>query len=168
VRKCNKHRWHNILTIAGMNKKFAGLIGGLAGAITTTILHEILRRRYSGAPRLDKLGEEALDKTVSKISGNHIPAEKKYPASMAADIVSNTLYYSAAAFKPARAVLTGTILGATAGMGAVKLPGRMGLNGSTTAGTSNRKWLTIGLYTIGGLVAGLVAKRLAANAVTAS
>jgi hypothetical protein len=150
-----------------MNKKIAGLLGGLAGAITTTILHEILRRNYSGAPRLDKLGEEALDKTVAKISGNHIPAEKQYPASMAADIVSNTLYYSAAAFKPASAVLTGTLLGATAGLGAVELPRRMGLNGSTTGATSNRKLLTIGLYTIGGIVAGLVAKRLAGNGVPA-
>lgn len=157
------NRWHNILTSFYMNRKIAGLVGGLAGAITTTILHELLRRNYKGAPRLDKLGEEALDKTVSKFNGKHIPAEKQYPASMAADLISNTLYYSTAAFKPARAVLTGTILGATAGIGAIKLPGKIGLNASTTSATPKRKILTIGLYMVGGLVAGMVAKRLSAN-----
>lgn len=137
------------------------MAGGLAGAITLTLLAELLRKNFSGAPRLDKLGEEALDKSVSALSGEHVPAEHQYSASMAADIISNTLYYSAAAFKPGNAVLAGTILGAIAGVGAVKLPGRLGLNEDNTAATSNKKVLTMALYTIGGLVAGLVTRRLA-------
>ncbi len=136
------------------------MIGGLAGAITVTVLHELLRRNFSDAPRLDKLGEEALDKTVAAVTGRHVPAEKQYPASLAADLISNTLYYSTVAFKPGSALLTGTVLGATAGAGAVKLPGRLGLNAATTAATSNRRMLTIALYTIGGIVTGLVTRRL--------
>lgn len=143
-----------------MNKPLAGLAGGLAGAVAVTLLAELLRKNFSNAPRLDKLGEEALDKTVSKLNGEHVPVEKQYRASLAADLISNTLYYSATAFKPRAAVLTGTILGATAGAGAVKLPARLGLNEENTAGTKNKKLLTIALYTVGGLIAGLVTRRL--------
>jgi hypothetical protein len=152
--------WHEIPSVSCMNKTLAGLAGGLAGAITLTLLAELLRKNFSGAPRLDKLGEEALDKTVSEISGKHMTADRQYSTSMAADLISNTLYYSATAFKPASAVLTGAILGATAGAGAVKLPGRLGLNEDNTAGSPNKKLLTVALYTIGGLIAGLVTRRL--------
>jgi len=155
--------WHDIPNGYRMNKPLAGLVGGLAGAITVTLLHELVRRKFSDAPRLDKLGEEALDKTVAAVSGKHIPAEQQYPTAMAADIISNTLYYSAAAFKPGSAVLSGTILGATAGLGALKLPGQLGLNEEHTTATSNRKIITVALYTIGGLVTGLITKKLAAR-----
>ena len=43
-------------------KVLASLAGGLAGAITVTVLHEMFRKSDSSAPRLDKLGETATQK----------------------------------------------------------------------------------------------------------
>jgi hypothetical protein len=38
------------------------LIGGFAGAIALNILHETVKRYYDKAPRVDLVGEEALEK----------------------------------------------------------------------------------------------------------
>jgi hypothetical protein len=47
------------------------LIAGLGGAIALNILHESLKRKSPDAPRIDKLGEEAVQK------GSKPPAKKK-------------------------------------------------------------------------------------------
>ena len=46
-----------------------GLIGGLAGAISITIIHEIVRKIYPDAPRLDLLGEQGAVKLMEKTTG---------------------------------------------------------------------------------------------------
>lgn len=145
-----------------MNKLVSGLIGGMAGAICTTVAHEVIRHYYKGSPRLDKLGEEALNKTAEAISGKEIPEEHLYEASIVSDVFSNAMYYSAAASCPFP-VVAATTLGLMAGAGAVGLPDSLGLDGSTTAATDSRKLITIGLYTMGGIVSGLVIRALQRN-----
>jgi len=137
-----------------------GLIGGLAGALSVTILHELTRKYYAGAPRLDKLGEQAAEKII-EATGNKAPNEKElYGPAMAGDLVANALYYGFAAANTKNPVRTAGILGVSAGLGAINLPGTLGLNEKHASGTTERKLITLALYTIGGLVTGAVIKMM--------
>lgn len=44
--------------------KYGALLGGLAGVCALTLLHETARRKTKKAPRMDKLGMEALAKGI--------------------------------------------------------------------------------------------------------
>ncbi len=83
-----------------MNTKLAGLIGGWREPSPPPYYMKYCDATILMRRGFDKLGEEALDKTVAKISGKHVPAKQRYPASMAADLISITLYYSTAALNP--------------------------------------------------------------------
>ena len=48
------------------------LFGGMLGAVTLNVLHEIYRRIDPLAPRVDLVGEEALTKTV-QATGHEAP-----------------------------------------------------------------------------------------------
>jgi hypothetical protein len=141
-------------------KLLTSLAGGLAGAISVTILHELLRKVDPSAPRLDLLGEQAtarlMEKTGHPASGNH----HLRTSALVGDIISNTLYYSLAGTRVKKAVSTGGMLGLGAGIGALKLPQAIGLNGAHTNLTTKRRWLTVGLYVAGGLIAAAVTKWL--------
>lgn len=139
---------------------YKALIGGFIGAATVTLLNESLRRATANTPRLDKLGEEATAKTIESLGGNAPSGDNLYATSLAADILSNTLYYSSAAANKDHPLLAGAGLGIMAGLGAVYLPEKIGLDPGHTAGTGSKKWITIGMYTLGGIIAGAVIKRL--------
>jgi len=142
-------------------KVLASLAGGLAGAITVTVLHEMFRKvNPSSAPRLNKLGEQATQK-LAKISGSHLPeGNKLYSTSMAGSILANTLTYSLAGLTGKRPFSAGTLLGAAMGWGAVKLPPKMGLKSQYSAGSPTKRWTTLALYIAGGLVASAVTRSL--------
>jgi hypothetical protein len=136
------------------------LVGGLAGAVALTIAHETLRRFVPEAPRMDVLGMRAISKTMKKV-GTQPPEGSALRAwAMAADVVSNSLYYSlAGAGKDAW--LRGSILGAGAGAGAVLLPSPMGLGSDPSNRTNSTRAMTVGLYLLGGVVAAAVGSALA-------
>jgi len=76
-------------------KKVHNLIAGFAGALSLTLLHEGLKRKLHDAPRIDLLGEEAVNVLLNK-AGKSINDEKKlYATTLAGDLVANTIYYSA-------------------------------------------------------------------------
>ena len=154
--------WHAIFMQSQKKdmKIFTSLIGGFIGAATVTILNESLRRLSREAPRLDKLGEEAASKTIEAFGGNPPTGDTLYVTSMGADLLSNMVYYSSAGAHPDNSVLAGAGLGVLAGIGAVYLPEQIGLNEEHTARTDARKWVTIAMYTLGGLIAGAVINRM--------
>jgi len=137
--------------------------GGIAGAVVVTLLHETVRRLYTEAPRMDLLGMEAMAKTLDS-SDIAVPDKKAlFNITMAADLVSNSLYYSIAGIgKEKQAVVRGTLLGVAAGLGAVYLPKPLGLNEAPATRTLQTKIMTAALYTIGGGIAG-AAVRLIEN-----
>ena len=141
-------------------KLLISLAGGLAGAISVTILHELIRKIDPSAPRLDRLGEQATARLMKK--AGHQPPEGRslHTSALVGDIIGNTLYYSLAGTRIKKAMSTGGILGLGAGIGALKLPAKLGLNGSHTNLTNKRRWMTIGLYVAGGLIAAGVTKWL--------
>ena len=135
--------------------------GGLAGATSLTILHELTRHLDNDAPRMDLMGMDALSKGLKK-AGQQVPDDKSlFGFTLLGDIISNTLYYSLAAAGNKRYVVPkGTALGLAAGLGALFLPKRIGLNPNYSNRTLKTQLLTTGFYMFGGLVASFVAKRI--------
>jgi len=135
-------------------KLIDGLIGGLAGAISITLIHEITRKLYAGAPRLDLLGEQAAQKVMKKTTGNEQPKEDLYGPALAGDLIANALYYGLAASGTKHPIKSAGLLGFSAGLGAITLPSKMGLREEFVSGTLQKKLITVGLYTLGGIIAG--------------
>ena len=142
-------------------KLISSIGGGLAGACALTILHQIVKNMESDAPRMDLMGVQALKKGI-KMADQPLPRDKSlYRAAMVGDIISNTIYYSiGVAGKKKYIWPKGTLMGLTAGLGAVFLPKSLGLNPAYSSRTLKTKAFTTGLYLIGGLVASAVAKKI--------
>lgn len=136
-------------------------VGGLAGAATVTLLHESIRRVVPEAPRMDRLGMEAIKKGLKK-AGVKVPGEEKlFTIAMAGDLVSNAIYYSAAGIGNEKNIwLRSSLLGLVAGVGAVFLPEPLGLNKRHSNKTAATQAMTIGLYITGALVTTVVIKLL--------
>lgn len=137
-----------------MNKTILqSLASGLIGATALTALHETARQFIDDAPRADILGERAIKKGLEKIDVEPPADDELYYWTLGGDLFSNALYYSLVGLaKPKHALLAGTALGLAAGVGAVGLPGPMGLGTAPTNRTEATKIMTIGWYLIGGLV----------------
>ena len=130
------------------------LLGGVAGASVLTGIHQIIKNEnYKIAPRMDLLGMESILKIargadVKSPSGNDL-----YNITLAADILSNAAYYSLAGIGKKQTLLKGLVLGVAAGVGAVYLPGVLGLKSSHSNRTNETKLLAVAYYLVGGLVA---------------
>lgn len=141
-------------------KVSASFLSGIAGSVVLTALHQLLRGQLSDAPRMDKLGEQAIVKGAEALNVEAPSGEKLYNTTMAADLAGNAVYYSMVGSAPGSSVLAGAALGAAAGIGALMLPEKMGLNPAYSNKTRRTQLLTCGLYLTAGLVAGLVYKAL--------
>lgn len=138
------------------------LAGGLAGACFLTLIHETTRRLVPEAPRMDVLGMRAIAKGM-KGAGHEPPSDDKlHSLAMIGDIVSNSLYYSFAG-TGSKAWLRGALLGVSAGIGAVVLPGPLGLGEAPSARTPQTKVMAFGIYFLGGLAAAAVGQLLASE-----
>ncbi len=135
--------------------RWKGLASGAIGAVVLTALHQGLRRVTPDAPRMDTLGRRAIAKAAA--AADHEPPEggRLQALALAGDVVANTLYYSGvAAGGPDHALRRGLLLGASAGAGALLLPGPMGLGEEPAARTPRTSALTMLLYVAGGVAAG--------------
>ncbi|MGI4739381.1 MAG: hypothetical protein ACRYG7_29805 [Janthinobacterium lividum] len=141
-------------------KILPSLAAGFAGAIALTVLHETVRRlRPQDAPRMDVLGERGL-RRILRLEDLPQPNEATaYSATLLGDVLSNGLYYTLVG-SGKHSLGRGAVLGAVAGVGGVMLPGPMGLGTAPTNRTSQTQAMTVAWYTVGGLVAGLVAQAL--------
>jgi hypothetical protein len=142
-------------------KPLTALGGGLAGACAVTLIHETIRRIVPEAPRMDLLGMQAISKGLDA-AGIDKPGENQlFTWAMAGDIVSNSLYYSLAGIgREKDAWVKSSLLGLAAGIGAVSLPGPLGLNENHSNKTVATKLMTVGLYVAGALVTTAVMKLL--------
>ncbi|RZJ63434.1 MAG: hypothetical protein EOO47_28605 [Flavobacterium sp.] len=136
------------------------LIAGFAGSAALNLLHETLRKNFNEVPRINLLGEEALNKTLFAYGTPITDEDELYRATLKADLASNTLYYSLIGGSKALIWPKAIILGISAGVGALKLPEPMGLNPQPVTRTPQIKALTVGYYLFGALVTATVLKAL--------
>ena len=131
-------------------------LSGLAGAVALNILHETVRQFVPEAPRADILGMRSIKKGFRAVNEQRPTGNTLYGLAMLGDVTSNALYYGLVGVNPKQPLLTGAVLGALAGVGAVTLPGPMGLGEAPTTRTPATVAMTFGWYLFGGLVAGAV------------
>ncbi len=135
----------------------SAIYSGFAGAVTLTALHQVLKNNNPDAPRIDLLGIDALAKICNVPFKEWRNNDNIYNLVLAGDLIGNSVYYSlVAAGKKKHALRNGALLGLAAGMGAVVLPGTMGLKEEFSNRTTKTKILTMGIYLAGGIIAGLM------------
>ena len=136
------------------------ILSGLAGAGTVTVLNESVRRVAPEiAPRMEILGMRALKAGFEAADAEVPPRRGLIKLAFGGEVASNTAYYSLVGLaRPENAVAVGAALGLAAGLGAVLLPGPMGLGEEPSTRTPGTTAMTVAWYFAGGLVAGLVAK----------
>lgn len=127
------------------------ILAGLGGAIALNLLHEIVRNNFDNVPEVNKVGEEALNKSLGTVDMKITDKDQLYAATLAGDIISNGIYYAATATSGFNLVS-----GVAAGVGAVMLPEKMGLDDSPVAGTTQKKLMTVGYYLFGAVVTKLI------------
>lgn len=131
------------------------VMGGLAGAAALTLVNETVKRVDKDAPRLDLLGTNAAAKIVKGTSFKTPAfAQNLFPAALAGDLISNTLYFGMAqAETKSKTLMRGALLGLGAGIGAVTLAKPLGIDSNPKAKPVKTNALTIAYYVLGGLVA---------------
>ncbi|TDQ11361.1 hypothetical protein [Pedobacter metabolipauper] len=141
--------------------KLKNLVAGLAGAIALNILHETLRHKKDDVPRIDLLGEDALQKVLRHFSVSIGNKDDLYKATLAGDVIGNAFYYSLIGTGGAGYIWPkALVLGIGAGIGAVTLPEPLGLDDEPVTKTDQVKVLTVGYYVFGALVTATVLKLL--------
>jgi len=135
------------------------LVAGFAGACALTILHEILKRNVPRAPRLDILGMRSIAKGM-RMAGQQ-PPDHLHDTALAGDLFANTAYYSlVGAAGSEKAMLTGSLLGVGAGLGAVVLPKPMGLGVGPSDRTMGTQAMAVSLYLTGGMLAAAAYRKM--------
>jgi hypothetical protein len=133
----------------------AALAGGAAGAVALTLVHEAARRAVPDAPRMDVLGERAIAAGIRATGAEPPPEPRLHGAALVGDLAANTAYYALVGVgDPDGAVGRGLLLGLAAGLGAVLLPGPLGLGTGPSRRTPRTAVMTVAWYALGGLVAG--------------
>ena len=127
---------------------------GLAGACALTLVHEAARHTFADAPRMDVLGMRAMARSYNAVGAPTPAPNELFNRTLVGDIAGNALYYSMVGIGARRSVwLRGALLGLGAGLGAVALPGPLGLGTDASARTRATEVMTVAWYTLGGLAA---------------
>jgi len=137
------------------------IAGGLAGAIVLNIVHEAAKRLTHKAPRVDLIGEEALTKSLNSVGIAAPTGTALFSSTLAADIASNTMYYSMIGKGNAKnLMLRGAAYGLAAGFGAIGLTQSLGLSDAPVTKTNETKVMTVAWYLLGGLAAAFVTMKV--------
>ncbi len=138
-------------------KVSAGLAGGLAGTLMVAAMHEALKRVTPDAPRMDILDMELIRKGLKSIN-KKVPGEDELQRwAVGGELFCDTAYYSLTSIGGKKGIwFRGVLLGLVAGVTAVVLPKPLGLPQEPSNKTLGTQLMTIGLYSMGGLVAAAI------------
>ena len=140
------------------------ILGGLAGAIVLNVVHQLAKKVDKDAPQMDKIGEEALSKSIKTVGYDPPKGDKLFLTTLISDVVANASYYSLIGKgKKEHLLLRGIVFGAVAGIGALNLTKPLGLNDRPVNKNNKTKAMTIGWYILGGLATALTLKLLKRN-----
>jgi hypothetical protein len=134
-------------------KPIASLGGGLAGAAAVTLIHESVKKIIPTAPRMDLLGMNAISKGLNA-AGIRTPTDTQlFAIALTGDLLANSLYYSLAGVGNQKNMwIRSAALGLAAGVGAVLLPGPLGLEERHSNRTLSTRLMTVGLYVAGAVI----------------
>lgn len=123
-----------------MNTLFQNLVGGMAGALALTVTHQLIKHSDKQAPRLDILGEEAVEKSAEAM-GVSVPSGSSLSnIALAGDLGANTIYYRMIGNGPAHnLVWRGLGYGLLAGIGALSIPAKLGMDDTPVTKTTQAK-----------------------------
>ena len=128
-----------------------------ASCLSTRNLSDSVRAASPDMPRVDLLGEDALQKALNYFGGSIDSKANLYKATLAGDVVGNTLYYSLIGTGNQKYLWPKVIfMGLSAGIGAVTLAEPLGLDPEPVAKNNQVKVLTVAYYLLGAVVTGLV------------
>ena len=134
---------------------------GLVGASVLTLVHETARHYIPEAPRMDVLGMRAFERVMRGAKLEPPKPDTLHTVTLAGDIVSNGLFYSLVGLGGRQGVwLRGILLGLAAGIGALVLPGPLGLGTAPRNQTNATRAMTVAWYAAGALVAAATYLRL--------
>lgn len=140
---------------------FRALAGGMVGAATLTLVHQLARALTDDAPRMDVLGMNALMLAARELDLEPPDHDTLYVATLIGDIISNTAYYGLAALgTEGGEVERGVLLGLAAGVGGIVLPPLVGLSSEPSRRTAATAVMTVAWYTLGGAAAGMCMRLL--------
>jgi hypothetical protein len=138
----------------------SALTAGFAGATALTIGHEVLRHFRADAPRMDVVGGRALASLWRRAGARPPRGKSLYLATLAADLLSNTAYFAVALLgRPRHPYLRETAAGMVAGVSAFILPPILRLGLAPHSYRRSNRFLTVGLYLMGALVAAAAYRR---------
>ena len=150
-------------------KLASAIEGGLAGATTISLIGETLRKLDGQHPGANGLTHKKLKKRFKKAKTKKSKKSREQYVKLAGDLLgaASVLGFTSLG-KRKNAVLRGALLGVAAGLGAVLLDDnthhdRHGSNGHEgfhetmlAKDTTLQKALEVGLFTIGGMIAGKI------------
>lgn len=135
-------------------------VAGATGAATLTLGHEVVRKLVPRGPRMHILGMDALSRGLRALGLSPPRGRRLRGYTLLADLASNAVYYAPVALSRKRPWLGGLALGAAAGLGAVLLAPKLGRPRRHRRLTLQTQAITVGLYAVSGLAAGLMASFL--------
>lgn len=142
----------------GLNKN---MLGGLFGALVLNIVHSAAKRFGSKAPEVDKVGEEAMKKTVRFAGFKPPKGNTLVAATFGADVASNAMLYTLIGYgSQNNLLLKGALLGTLVGVATLTIPEQAGLNAEPIKKTDRTKLMTVAWYVIGGIAAGMAIKAM--------
>jgi len=137
------------------------MLGGFAGAIVLNVVHQLAKKVDKDAPQIDKIGGEALSKSIKRVGYDPPKGNKLFLATLVSDVIANATYYSLIGKgKKKNLLLRGIVYGAVAGIGALKLTKPIGLDDQPVNKTNKTKAMTIGWYILGGVTTAIALKLL--------
>ncbi|WP_367209560.1 hypothetical protein [Sphingobacterium sp. R2] len=142
----------------GLNKN---MLGGLVGALVLNVVHTAAKRFDSKAPEVDKVGEEAMQKTARFAGFKPPKGNALVAATFGADVASNAMLYTLIGYgSQNNLLLKGALLGTLVGVATLTIPEQAGLNAEPIKKTDRTKLMTVAWYVIGGIAAGLAIKAM--------
>ena len=134
------------------------LASGIAGGLAFTAIHEVARRRFTSAPRMDEVAMRVLRKILP---GKFRDPRRLHQLALAGDLLSNSVYYSVIAAPTRKATWARAgVLGTAAGLCALFLPERLGLGVPHNSHRRTTQFMTVGWYLAGALATAFVATRV--------
>jgi hypothetical protein len=116
------------------------------------VVHQLAKKINKNAPHVDKIGEEAVSKSIKKMGYDPPKGDRLFLTTLVGDVIADSIYYSLIGKgKKENLLLRGVIFGGVAGLGALKLTKPMGLDDQPVNKTNKTKAMTIAWYIIGGL-----------------